>query len=139
MLVQLEDKATSWRKMTWETWLKHGDQYLKASTPRNKKSRFGTDIRYNLISMSFEAYVMAILDYHNDLPDNHTFTDLVVALEKVIPIDEKLKMSIIKHENIQSICAIEKYHRRDPTESELTELKCAIAEIATMAHEICGT
>ena len=65
-------------KLNWKTWLKNGDQYLKAATPKAKKSRFGTDIRYNLLGMSLEGYIMAILDYHGTLPDNHTFIDLMI-------------------------------------------------------------
>ena len=40
--------------LNWQTWLKNGDQYLNAATPKSKKSRFGTDIRYNLLAMSLE-------------------------------------------------------------------------------------
>ncbi|MBU1054005.1 MAG: hypothetical protein KKC46_09270 [Proteobacteria bacterium] len=123
--------------LNWQTWLKNGDQYLKAATPKSKKSRFGAGIRYNLLSMSLEGYVMAILDYHHDLPQNHTYIDLIIALETVMPIDETLKKRILQYENIQSICSIEKYHRRDPTEEELDDLKGAIVEISMMAHKTC--
>lgn len=123
--------------LNWQTWLKNGDQYLKAATPKGEKSRFGTDIRYNLLSMSLEGYIMAILDFHNNLPDNHTYTDLVIGLERVMPIDETLKKRILQYESIQSICAIDKYHRVSPTEDELDDLKEAITEMSMIAHETC--
>ena len=126
-------------KLNWKTWLKNGDQYLKAATPKMKKSKFGTDIRYNLLAMSFEGYIMAILDYHRRLPENHTFTDLVSAVEEVVPLDKSLKSRILKYENIQSICSIEKYYRKDPTEQEIVDLSGAINEIAAIAHGICLT
>ena len=125
--------------LNWQTWLKNGDQYLNAATPKTPKSRFGTDIRYNLLSMSLEGYIMAILDFHNDLPLNHTFYDLVTALETIMPLDETLKKRILRYENIQSICSIEKYHRSDPTEEELDDLKGAIVEISKMAHQACDS
>ncbi len=125
-------------EMNWRTWLMHGDQYLNSATPTDgKKIKFNTDIRYNLLSMSLEGYVMAILDYHNSLPDNHTYTDLMDALETVIPVDKNLKNRILKYENIQSICSIEKYHRSSPEEHELNDLKGAIDEIREMAHKTC--
>jgi hypothetical protein len=95
-------------------------------------------VRYNLISMSLEAYIMAIMDFHQALPQNHTYTDLIIGLETVIPLDEKLKNRILQYENIQSICSIEKYHTVAPTEAELIDLKGAIIEISTMAHSICA-
>ena len=123
--------------LNWRTWLKHGDQYLKAATPKGKTSRFGASVRYNLLSMSLEGYVMAILDYHNNLPDNHTYRDLMDALELVVPVDEALKRRILSYENIQSICSIEKYHREDPTDAELADLRAAIEEVGQMAHKTC--
>ncbi|WP_372752742.1 hypothetical protein [Mariniflexile sp.] len=122
------------KKLNWKTWLQEGDQYLKAY---GTKSRFGAEIRYNLVSMSFEAYSMAILDYHKSLPHNHTYTDLMNALESVIPIDATLKSRILKYENIQSICSIEKYYTTKPSEEDLTDLKSAVIEISNMAHNIC--
>lgn len=122
--------------LNWKTWLAHGEQYLKAATPKKTKSRFGTDIRYNLLSMSLEAYVMAILDYHHKLPDNHTFSDLIFALEDVMPIDEGLKKRILKYENIQSICSIEKYFRDDPTEEDITDLNGAVIELSEIANNV---
>jgi len=123
--------------LNWHRWLKNGDQYLKSATPKGEKSRFGTDIRYNLLSMSLEGYIMAILDFHNNLPDNHTYRDLVIGLERVMPISLTLKKRILQYENIQSICSIEKYHRSSPTEEELEDLKGAITEISVIAHKTC--
>lgn len=123
--------------LNWHRWLKNGDQYLKSATPKGEKSRFGTDIRYNLLSMSLEGYIMAILDFHNNLPDNHTYSDLVTGLERVMPISLTLKKRILQYENIQSICSIEKYHRSSPTEEELEDLKDAITEISVIAHKTC--
>ena len=82
---------------------------------------------------------MAILDYHHNLPLNHTYIDLMAALETVMPIDETLKNRILQYENIQSICSIEKYHRIDPTEEELDDLRGAIIEISMLAHKTCDS
>ncbi|MFQ3578851.1 MAG: hypothetical protein SNJ71_01760 [Bacteroidales bacterium] len=123
--------------MNWQTWIVQGDQYLKSATPKEgKKSVFGPDIRYNLLSMSLEAYIMAILDVHRNLPENHTYTDLMSALETVIEIDENLKNRILKYENIQSICSIDKYSITTPTNEELDDLHGAIVEISRIAHEV---
>lgn len=128
------------RELNWNTWMGDGDKYLKSATPKDpSKIKFGPEIRYNLLSMSMEAYIMAILDYHHTLPDNHTYTDLIDALELVMPLDPSLKERILKYENIQSICSIEKYHTEAPREDELTDLHGAIIEISDMAHKTCVT
>lgn len=124
------------KKLNWKTWLLEGDQYLKAYGTKNL---LGSEIRYNLISMSFEAYTMAILDFHNSLPENHTYTDLMYALETVIPINEVLKKRILKYEGIQSICSVDKFLITKPTEEELLDLKGAIIEISQLAHITCAS
>ncbi len=124
--------------LTWPEWLEHGDKYLKSGTPKEGgKVKLLPTIRYNLLSMSLESYVMAILDFHDNLPDNHTFTDLMDGLERVMPVDAGLRERILKYENIQSICSLEKFHIKDPTNEELVELREAIAEIGEIAHQVC--
>lgn len=93
MNIQIRDK-TAYTMMDWKKWLKQGDQYLKAVGQDGQKSRFGTDIRYNLLSMSLESYVMSILDFHQNLQDNHTYTDLMAGLERVMPVEPELKNRI---------------------------------------------
>ncbi len=124
-------------ELNWKTWLHNGDQYLKASGS-TQKSRFNTDIGYNLLGMSLEGYVMAILDIHNSLPENHTFTDLMDALETVCRITPELRQRILKYESIQSICSVDKYQRENPSAEAVNELREAVEEIGQMAHHICG-
>lgn len=124
-------------ELNWKTWLHNGDQYLKASGS-TQKARFNTDIGYNLLGMSLEGYVMAILDIHNSLPENHTFTDLMDALETVCCITPELRQRILKYESIQSICSVDKYLRENPSAEAVNELREAVEEIGQLAHYVCG-
>ena len=124
--------------LNWRRWLKEGDQYLNSATPKGKKSKFNASIRYNLLSMSLEAYIMAILDYHNTMPMNHTYTDLLNGLEEVMTVAPELKQRLLKYENIQSICSLEKFHIKQPTEAELIDLHNAILQVSALAHETCS-
>ena len=123
--------------LNWRTWLNQGDQYLKASKPNSNINRFGTEIVYNLLSMSLESYIMAILDIHDAMPENHTYTDLFYALDEVIDMDEQLKNNILKYENIQSICSVDKFIINKPSEEEITDLKGNMLRFSELAHEIC--
>lgn len=124
-------------KLNWKTWLTRADQYLNSASPKDKQSKFNASIRYNLLSMSLENYIMAILDFHGTMPTNHTYTDLIDGLETVMTVDENLKQRLLKYENIQSICSLEKFHVKQPTESELVDLRNAILQVGALAHETC--
>jgi hypothetical protein len=41
--------------------------------------------------MSLEGSIMAILDCHQNSPENQTYNDLIYGLEGVMPIHERLK------------------------------------------------
>ena len=56
----------------------------------------------------------------------------------MLTLDPGLKERILRYENIQSICSLEKFHIKDPTEDELIDLRGAIVEISGLAHRICG-
>ncbi|MDB4335061.1 hypothetical protein OAA06_01745 [bacterium] len=80
---------------------------------------------------------MAILDFHNNLPDNHTYSDLILGLDRVMVIDPALRERILKYENIQSICSVDNFSITIPIEKDLMDLKGAIMEISEIAHDTC--
>jgi hypothetical protein len=120
----------------YTTWLEKGDKYLSSVKDTGKPGKFSPVIQYNLIAMAFESYAMAILDYHKQLPDNHTFTDLLDALDKVIHIDISLRNAIIRHENIQMLCPVIEYSRHEPTFEEVMEFRGTIVSIAAIAKKL---
>lgn len=119
------------------SWLTKGDQYMKGASGKDgMASKFLPGIQYNLLGLAFESYTMGILDSIGLLPDNHTLTDLIEALDRYVKIDPELVSTIKKYDEIQSICQISTYSRRDPDVSELKELGAAVMTIAQIAHEI---
>lgn len=123
---------------TWKDWLREGDQYQNAAKYHpNKAARFDTTFQYNVIALALESYTMAILDYHKKLPDNHTFTDFVEALQKVTPLDPELKDRIIRHEQIQQLCSFTDYSRNQATPEQITDFNDAVTQIAVLAHKVC--
>lgn len=135
MTVMIEAKAPV--VPDWKTWLENGEKYYRAACPEGKESRFLPDLQYNLLSMSLEGYVMAIADFHNSLPYNHTYTDLMENLETLVPLDPDLKARILKHESIQDICSIEDYRRSNPSEDALADLRSAVGRIGELARTTC--
>jgi len=122
----------------WKEWLKSGDQYQRITGgPSNKPAKFDTSLLYNITAMALECYAMAILDYHNKLPDNHTFTDFIAALDTVVPISPALKSKILQHEKTQMICSFTDYQRSEVTHAEICDFRIAVAEIGEIAHEVC--
>jgi hypothetical protein len=123
----------------FNTWLDKGNKYFSVVQGKNgNPCKLSPTIQYNLVCLAFESYVMAILDFHSKLPENHSITDLLNALETVMPVNIDLRNRIIKHEIIQLICPLIEYNRRDPSIEEVDEFKLSIQEISALANKTIG-
>ena len=119
----------------FNSWLDKGNKYFSGVQGKNgNPCKFSPTIQYNLVCLAFESYVMAILDFHSKLPENHTITDLLDALESVTHIDLDLRNKLIKYEEVQLICPLIDYHRRDPSIDEVNEFKISVQVIASLAN-----
>ena len=124
----------------WQSFLKEARQYLKSGQGREgKPSRLSTDIRYNLLALSIEKSCMAILLYHNDLADNHTFSDLLKGIAEYVTVPSELNNEILALEQVQSICNLYEYHREKPSEVVVQRLLNAAVQIAGYAEKTCGS
>ena len=115
------------------TWFTEGCQYLTAGSGETKK--FNPTIRYNLLAMAFEKFVMAILIQHNQLPDNHTFTDLVEGLERVMPLELDMKRLIYRLESAQQICSFTDCFKRELDERDLSAMKAMVLHFEGIAEK----
>ncbi|MBN2711119.1 MAG: hypothetical protein JXR97_01600 [Planctomycetes bacterium] len=122
----------------WKSWLKEGRQYLCSASGKNgKPSKFSPVIQYNLLSMSLESYVMAILDYHHSLPYNHTFTDLMEGMDKVCPLEKGLRSKILEIEKAQNICSFSDFTVAQIDAECLIDFRKAVTEIGLIAISTC--
>jgi len=122
---------------SWPEWIKSGDQYLCAAGPSGRPSRFAGSLRYNLIALSFESYAMAMLDFNKYLPDNHTISDLVAALQRYLALETGLAERLLSYEHFQRICSFADYERTEAGPEELDGFCTAVSEVATLAHFMC--
>lgn len=123
----------------FNSWLDKGNKYFSGVQGKNgNPCKLSPTIQYNLVCLAFESYVMAILDFHSKLPENHSITDLLDALETVMPIDIDLRNKIIKYEEVQLICPLIEYNRRDPSLEEVDDFKVSIKEISDLANKLIG-
>lgn len=118
-----------------QTWLMEGRQYLSAAAGTTKK--FNLTIRYNLLAMAFEKFVMAILMHYGTLPENHTFSDLLAGLEQVMEVSPEMKRTIIRLESAQEICSFTDCFRRELDENEIALMKDMVESIRDIADVHC--
>ena len=123
----------------WHTWLGEAMQFERAGRGKDgAPSKLAPVIVYNLYAMALEKYAMAILDYHNKMPDNHTFSDLIDGLEKVVGLDEQLRKRVLDLERQQQICAFDDNFQTAGVDLNVTmEFDDVIREFGRFAREQC--
>ena len=101
----------------YEAFLDDGRKFLKTACGGLKRPAvFNEEILYNILLMSIEKNIMGILIYHGDMADNHTVTDLLDSLQRVIKIDEKVVADLLEFERYQTICSVfDGYQRKKMT------------------------
>lgn len=107
-----------------------GKKYLKTAVNGHAKRPeiFNSEILYNLLAMSIEKNFMAVLLYHNDLADNHTFTDLIDSVSRHLKLDEKLIDDLKKLELQQDLCPIHDSFKCEVLPADMLETMIAAAE-----------
>lgn len=134
-LVNIGDHGTVHQEKTWRVWLNEGRKYMKSGS--GTKGRFNTIIRYNLLAMAFEKFVMAVLICHRSLPMNHTFTDLIEALETVHVLAPETKAVLLSLETRQQICSFEDSVTTEVTDSDIRVMTETIARFEALATRLC--
>lgn len=124
---------------TCRTFLKDGSSYLKtARGGLNRPSVFTRDILYNILAMSIEKSIMGILIFHNTLADNHTFSDLVDSLSRVIDIDASVAADLLEFERYQAICSVfDGYLRTRITDTVISRMIDTATLIESLAAQTC--
>ena len=123
----------------WQSFLKEAQQYLAAGRGKEGKPlRLSSDIRYNLLSLSIEKSCMAILLYHNDLADNHTFVDLLRSIAPYVQVPGEVHDELVALEQVQSICNLYEYHREKPAEEVVNRLLAVAVQLFRYAEQTCA-
>lgn len=125
---------------TYKEFFEDGRKYLKTARGGLKRpSVFTEEILYNILGMAIEKNIMAILIYHGSMADNHTFSDLLNSLGRVVEIDEKLVADLHEFEMYQTICSVfDGYRRKKMTYDVIARMVETALIIENHAAEACG-
>ncbi len=123
MLATLED---------WRNYLADGEGFLRSAMngAKRRPEVFTPAVVFNLTAMAIEKYLMAFLMRRNELPYNHTMTDIIEMVESVGGPAPELAARIRWLDTFQEICDVDAYQRRDPTPEEIQEILAIGVEVA---------
>lgn len=113
---------------------READAYLKTAIGAKKRPQvFTPPIVHGILSMAIEKHIMAILMESGKLPDNHTFDDLVSAMDAVAPLDPDLANFLLELNRFDDMCSLDPRKRPEPDEAlveRMREAACAVRDHA---------
>lgn len=88
----------------WE----EAEGFFRVVSARHKRPGvFGPELVHNLLCMALEKYAMAVLAGLGELPENHTFADLVGAMKARIPVAGSIESSLLELDDRTDLCSLE--------------------------------
>lgn len=91
-----------------EEMLAEGEGFFRVVERSHLKPKvFTPEIVHNLLSMAMEKFAMAILMHRGELPDNHTFFDLVTALKAIVPMSAEIEAALLAVDEESDLCSLE--------------------------------
>lgn len=119
----------------WQEFLGEGNEFLATASNAFglQRKAFTPEILYNLVAMSIEKLIMAMLMKSGNLPYNHTMHDLVDSMNDFLPgklmnLGDELKAL----DAYQEICDVESYSIKPPAMTEVAMMLDLAAAVQTL-------
>ncbi len=112
--------------------LSYGINYLKSAksiygaTPR----KFDNDLLYNIISISFEQFMVGLLAHHDWIASSHLPLMLYrEALDFEPDMGDGIKQTAILIGSFEGICSIEDFGYKTPTDEQIGRMIAGLEEL----------
>ena len=116
----------------WAQLIREGDRFLQTAVNGSRRPTiFNNELRYGILAMAVEKYLMGVFRYHGVMPEGHTLGSLAEGADRIVPMAAGLRAAIQAIEDFQELCSLETYHRRAPGDGDL----CAMLHTGEQVRE----
>lgn len=112
--------------------LSYGANYLKSAkaTLTSERRRFDNDLLYNIISISFEQFMVGLLAHHDWIASSHLPLMLYREAQPFEPeIGDSIKQTAILIGSFEGICSIDDFGYKTPSDDELKRMVAGLEEL----------
>ncbi|MEN9444920.1 MAG: hypothetical protein RIS47_1811 [Bacteroidota bacterium] len=99
------------------------EAYCQHSLNAFAKKKFNYETIYNIICMSAEKYMVALVLHHNIMPQHHTLLGLI---KEVVSVTERKDLVLLKHirflNSFQNLCSLEIMKNPEITTTDMQQL-----------------
>ena len=120
----------------WKKYLGDGLAYCKTVLgARVKKKNFGNAVLYNLIGLSIESLLMALLLRDRQLPEHSSIVTMLNMLRKNYEMPESFKTESRFYNQFMNFCSLDIMENVDPTDPELERMIAFLVNIREWVNQ----
>ncbi len=114
-----------------------GEKYLVTlSKTLERKSRFNNDLLYSITVMCCEKLFVALLSHYDEMADHHMPVALYKQAKEVEPeLTDKMQDTCRLINRFESICSIDGFGYKTPTDDELRQMILGLQEIYALVQK----
>ncbi|MCY1723412.1 hypothetical protein OU798_23880 [Prolixibacteraceae bacterium Z1-6] len=121
-----------------ESWRKYFDEanaYSKTAFGSFNKSKFGSQVIYNLLSMAVENYLTALCSKIGQMPEHSGITAILRQVQKSMDIPEIFHVEARFINSFMNFCSLEVLETKDPSRSDLVRMLGFTDELKRFCEE----
>lgn len=107
----------------WQDHIADGRQYLQtAVNGQRRPAVFNNELIFQLAAMAVEKLIVGMVQFHQQMPADHTLSGLANGLSEVCAFDKTLAERIRQIETVDDMCALTVQHREPPGDGDIQEI-----------------
>ena len=115
---------------TWKGYYSEAAAYFNTTVGAKKKGRpLGNHVYYNLIGLSLEGFLTAMMTKDGDLPEHSSISSMLRALGKKYELPESFKEESRFYNRFMNFCSLEVLEPLEPSDKEINRMMLFLAEL----------
>ena len=123
----------------WNGYYSEAVAYYKTTVGAKKKGRpFGNLVYYNLIGLSLEGFLTAMMTNGGDLPEHSSISSMLRALGKKYEMPESFRGESRFYNKFMNFCSLEVQEPLEPTDEEIDRMIRFVENLKSWIDENLG-
>jgi hypothetical protein len=115
---------------TWNGYYEEAAAYYKTIVGARKKNRpFGNLVYYNMIGLSLEGFLTAVIAKDNDLPEHSSISSMLRMTKRKYDVPEAFTDESRFFNRFMNFCSLEVLEMLEPTDDEIDRMVKFVADL----------
>lgn len=121
---------------TWNGYYSEAVAYYNTTVGAKKKGRpFGNLVYYNLIGLSLEGFLTALITKDGSLPEHSSISSMLRMLKKKYEVPESFTEESRFYNKFMNFCSLEVLETLEPTDEEIDRMVNFVIKLKTWIEQ----